>query len=103
MWEKDKPTITVMEAGMYELSFGVFTKSKPTIQVVVNSQVVLCAINNSSYVTHHSSGRLTTAASLGTVTGLTGLEFLSLPARAKITIRCSSEEKAEGFMSLKHL
>eukprot|EP00892_Ulva_mutabilis_P004442 jgi/Ulvmu1/236/UM001_0240.1 len=104
IWEKDKPTVVVVEAGIYELSFGIYAKSKPAVQVIVNGQVILCALNNNSYVTpHHSAGRLTTAGSLGAVTGLTGLEFLSLPGRAKVSVRCSSDEKAEGFLSLKHL
>lgn len=103
VWEKNKSTITVLEPGIYELSFGFFTRSKPTVQVIVNGEAVMSAINNSAYVTHHSSGRLTTTGSSGIVTGLTGLEFLSLPSRSKVSIRCSSDEKAEGFMSLKRL
>jgi hypothetical protein len=75
------------------------------VQVLINGEPVLSAINNSSYVTHHSSGRLTTVGEhpAGNVTGLTCIDFLSLPSRAKVSITYSGEERAEGFMSLKRL
>lgn len=93
----------IVDAGIYELCFGIFSRKKPSLQVMVNGESVLCAINNSAYVTHHSSGRLTTTGKLGNVTGVTALEFLSLPARSKVSIHCTSEERAEGFMSLKRV
>jgi hypothetical protein len=46
--------------GLYEITFGFFSRRKPTVQLLVNSEPVLSAVNNNSYVVHHSSGRLTT-------------------------------------------
>lgn len=43
------------------------------------------------------------AHSAGHVTGLTCLDFLSLPAGAKLRIELRGEDKAEGFLSLKKL
>ena len=41
--------------------------------------------------------------SAGNVTGLTLVDFLALPPRARIAITYSHEETGEGFLSLKKL
>jgi hypothetical protein len=91
--------------GLYELTFGIFAKKKPTVQVLVNGEPILSAINNAAYVTHHSSGRLTSVSNhpAGNVTGLSCIDFLSLPAKARVSITYAGEDRGEGFMSLKRL
>jgi hypothetical protein len=37
---------------------GFYSKKKPTVQILVNGKTVVSAVNTSSYVIHHSSGRL---------------------------------------------
>lgn len=71
-WENDSTNIRVVEAGLYEITFAFFTKSKPSIQLVVNGESVMSAINSSSYVVHHGSGFVYNEGKLeaGTVTGL---------------------------------
>jgi hypothetical protein len=39
----------------------------------------------------------------GSVTGLTLIDFLALPPRAKISITYTGEEGAEGFVGLRKL
>jgi hypothetical protein len=39
----------------------------------------------------------------GNVTGLTSIEFLALPAKARIAITYAGNERGEVFFSLKHL
>eukprot|EP00854_Cymbomonas_tetramitiformis_P015499 gene15499-18361_t len=58
-WEKDKTVIMTMAPGLYEVTFGFFTHRKPSVQLLINGEPVLAAVNSSSYVVHHSSGRLT--------------------------------------------
>lgn len=58
LWEKDKTSVTVVAAGLYELNMAFFADKKPTVQLLVNGEPVLSAVNSSSYVVHHSSGRL---------------------------------------------
>ncbi|KAL0241566.1 hypothetical protein GEMRC1_006801 [Eukaryota sp. GEM-RC1] len=104
-WEKDKVTICAALPGLYEITFGFFANKKPTVQLLVNGEPVLSAINSSSYVLHHSSGRLASAGqhSVGNVTGLTCIDFLVLPARARLAISYQGEEGAEGFLGLRKL
>jgi hypothetical protein len=105
LWEKDKATITTVVPGLYEVTFGFFSRKKPTVQLLVNGEPVLSAVNSSSYVIHHSSGRLATVSAhpAGNVTGLTCIDFLSLPSKAKLAITYQGEEKGEGFFCVKKL
>mmetsp|Transcript_37162 Transcript_37162/g.94967 ORF Transcript_37162/g.94967 Transcript_37162/m.94967 type:complete len:591 (-) Transcript_37162:23-1795(-) len=104
-WEKDKCSITVDVPGLYEVTFGFFSRRKPTVQLLVNGEPVLAAVNSASYVVHHSSGRLTSVGrhSAGNITGLTLIDFLALPPHAKLAITYNGEDPGEGFLSLKKL
>lgn len=51
---------------------------------MVNGEVIINAVNNSSYVIHHSSGKLKDTKT--SVTGLTMIDFISLPSRARVNI-----------------
>lgn len=103
MWEEEKQTILTVAPGMYEITFGFFASKKPTVQLMVNGEAVLSAVNNSSYVIHHSSGKLKTAKSPGNIGGMTLLDFINLPARARISISYTGEATGDGFMSLRKL
>lgn len=75
------------------------------MQLLVNGEPVLAAVNSASYVVHHSSGRLTSVGrhSAGNITGLTLIDFLALPPHAKLAITYNGEDPGEGFLSLKKL
>ena len=105
LWEREKTVIVAVAPGLYEINFGFFAGRKPTVQLLVNGEVVLSAMNSASYVVHHSSGRLrsTGSHSSGNVAGLTLVDFLALPARARISITYTGDADAEGFLSLRKL
>ena len=98
-------TILTVAPGLYEITFGIFSKKKPTVQVLVNGEPILSAINNAAYVTHHSSGRLSAVSNhpAGSVTGLSCIDFLALPAKARVSITYTADVSGEGFLSLKRL
>ena len=60
MWEKDRCAITTVAPGLYEVTFGFFTRKKPQVQLLVNGEPVLSAVNSASYAVHHSSGYMCT-------------------------------------------
>ena len=105
VWEKDRTAITTTAPGLYEITFGFFTKKKPSVQLLVNGDPVLSAVNSSSYVVHHSSGRLAPVAQhpAGNVTGLTLIDFLALPPNARISCSYQGEEGGEGFLGLRKM
>ncbi|CAI2385185.1 unnamed protein product [Moneuplotes crassus] len=105
LWEQDKANIMTVAPGLYEITFGFFSKKKPTVQLLVNGEPCLSAVNNASYVIHHSSGKLKSSNKHkeGNITGLTLIDFVALPARARISVSFKGESTSEGFMGLRKL
>ena len=117
LWQEDKTLILTVAPGLYEISFGFYSGKKPTVQVLVNGETILSAVNSSSYVIHHSSGKfkggaagVPTGTSMGkgghtsgNLTGLTLVDFIALPAKARVSISYSGESGAEGFFGLRKL
>ena len=105
LWEKDKTFIGIKEGGLYEIKMGFFADKKPMIQILVNGEVVISAINSNSYVIHQSPGgrmKGTGKASFGNVTGLSLIDFILLPDNAKVSISYTGE-KGIGFLGIKKL
>jgi len=75
------------------------------IQLLVNGEAVLSGMNNSSYVLHHSSGKVKQIAghSAGNVTGLTMIDYLALPARARLSLCYTGDARGEGFFGVRKL
>ena len=105
LWEEDKTIILTVAPGLYEITFGFYSSKKPTIQVLVNGESILSAVNSSSYVIHHSSGKLKGMGKhpAGNLTGLTLIDYIALPARARLSLSYSGEPGAEGFFGLRKL
>ena len=83
------------------VTFGFFTRKKPSVQLLVNGgEPVLSAVNSASYAVHHSSGRLAAVGPhpAGNVTGLTLIDYLALPPKARISCSYQGEEGGEGFL-----
>jgi hypothetical protein len=105
LWEKDQTSVIAIAPGLYELTMGFFTKKKPTVQLLINGEPVLSAVNSASYVIHHSSGKLKSVGkhSAGNITGLTLIDFISLPPKARITVSYNGDPEVEGFLGLRKL
>lgn len=56
-WEKDKTSIFIASEGLYEISLGVYADKKPTVQVLINGEPIISAVNSSSYLIHHSGNK----------------------------------------------
>lgn len=105
LWEPEATSLIVVAPGLYEVMFGFYSKKKPTVQLLINGEPILSAVNNASYVIHHSSGRLKGVSphSSGNITGLTLIDFLALPARSRLSISYTGDSNAEGFFGLRKL
>ncbi|KAI8897345.1 hypothetical protein BC833DRAFT_594276 [Globomyces pollinis-pini] len=108
-WDADNHNIRIKDAGLYEINLAFFTKAKPSIQLVVNGESVLSAINSPSYIVHHSSGFVTDGTGRvesGTVTGISLVDFLTIPSKSTVSIHFHGLKKnipAHGFLGLKRL
>lgn len=106
LWDEDKSTVLTVAPGLYEVNFGFFSSKQPTVQVLVNGEPILSAVNTSSYVIHHSAGKLKQTGKThpdGNLTGLTMLDFVALPARARVTLSYKGDSRCEGFLGLRKL
>ena len=85
----------MVAAGLYEVAFGFFARKKPNAQLLVNGEPVLTATSSTGVVHATRKG--------AAVTGLTLIDFLILPARARLAICYTGDAEGEGFISLKKL
>jgi len=95
LWERDKSTLLVVAAGMYQVSFGFFARKKPNVQLLVNGEPILTSTSAPAAIQTTRKGVA--------VTGLTLVDFLSLPARARVALCYTGETEAEGFLALSKL
>lgn len=94
IWEKDKTTVLTLTPGLYHVHFGVFSRKKCSVQLLVNGEIVISDGN--------SQGKVIGKHSSGNVVGCTCADYLSLPSRARISITFSGDP-SEGFLGLKKL
>ena len=92
LWEKSKTSILTIAPGLYEVGFAFFSRKKPSVQLVVNGEVL---ISRSSTESKHR-------AKQSNLTGVSLVDFVALPARARVSVTYSGEP-AEGFLSLRKL
>ena len=100
------PLIVTATPGLYEMKFGFYSDAQPSIQVIVNGEVVISAVNSSSYSIKHSQQGVKETIKYqmsGNMTGMTLVDFICLPANAQIYLTYSGEEQCEGFVSFKKL
>ena len=95
LWERDKSTLLVTSAGLYQVSFGFFARKKPVVQLLVNGEPILTSTSTPAAIQSTRKGV--------PVTGLTLVDFLSLPARARLALCYTGEAEAEGFLALTKL
>jgi len=58
LWEKEKASVMVITPGLYEINMGFYSEKKPTVQLLVNGEPVLSAVNSAGYFVHQNSGKL---------------------------------------------
>lgn len=78
IWEKDKTGIIVISSGLYELSFGFFTRERPDIQLYVNNEVVKTSHADKDYRSKAQANSTEFGTNLhtsGNVTGMTCIDF----------------------------
>ena len=109
IWEKDSISILVNNKGIYMINCGFFTKDKPTIQVLINGEMVLSQINSNAYVIKNdmiSSDDFNMSYNNNNLdlidcrTGMTLCDYLNLEDKSRVTISYSGSNRVKGFLSL---
>ena len=100
LWEKNKSSIICVAPGLYQMTFGFFSKKESLIQVFLNGEPIMTASKESQ---SKSSVQTMGKHSAGNVTGLTHVDFIALPARGRIALVYAGDSFGEGFISLRKL
>ena len=96
IWEKDKAFIMVNEEGLYELNLGFYSEKRPSIQVVVNGEII---INSQINTNNKFVGK---NLDKNDIVGFSVIEFILLKKQSKISVLFYGT-KGTGFMGLKKL
>ncbi len=105
LWEKNKTSVVAVAPGLYEISFGFYSKKQPTVLVHLNGEPIV-TVNKSQFVNDHGKeNKIQNIGkhSAGNVTGLTMLDFIALPARARLSLTFQGDAHGEGFFCLRKL
>jgi len=98
LWDLEKTSILCVAPGLYEVAFGFYCRRSPVVQLLVNGEPIFTAggpkDQGSRQLLRHSAGN---------VGGLTGVDYVALPARARVSFLFTGDAGGEGFMSLRKL
>ena len=98
IWEKDKTFILINEEGLYELNIGFYSEKRPSIQVLVNGEIIINSQNTNSL----NKKLIEKNGDLKNITGLSMIEFIMLKKQSKISVLFYGG-KGNGFIGLKKL
>ena len=101
IWEKDKTIITVIKGGIYQVSLGFYSNKKPTVQIIVNSEMAITA-NSNNINTNGNKNNNVNNKKTKKMTGLSLIDFIILQDNSKIAVTYNGEE-GFGFIGLKKL
>lgn len=98
IWEKEKTFILIKEEGLYELNLGFYSEKRPSIQVVVNSEIIINSKNN-NVVNKKIMGK---SGDVNSLKALSIIEFIMVKKESKISVIFYGG-KGSGFIGLKKL
>ena len=102
IWEKDKTIITVVNGGIYQVSLGFYANKKPSVQIIVNSEMAISANNFNNGKNNGSNSNNSNNKKMKKMTGLSLIDFIILQDNSKIAVTYNGEE-GFGFIGLKKL
>jgi hypothetical protein len=103
VWSKDRMSLEVVLAGLYEVSFGFYSQCKPSVTVLVNGEAVMCVSSSNSVKGGNSRVVVVPKHSAGIIAGLTHTDFIALPAKARVALVYQGDDKAEAFVGLRKM
>ena len=95
LWEAGTTSVVTVASGLYEVFFAVFTWKQPRVELLVNGEPV--------YFEYQTTGKVWGRHSDGNIVPASVHDFITLPAKARISLTFSGEPGAEGVLGLKKL
>lgn len=101
IYSSSEMSFKVVSGGIYKIEMGFYAKKKPSVQIIVNGKTIVSAVNSSSYVVHHSSGKLKDITN-SEIAGLTYYDYFTLPENSRLAISYNGEP-GHGFLGIQRL
>ena len=98
IWEKEKTFILIKEEGLYELNLGFYSEKRPSIQVVVNGEIIINSQNNNVV----NKKIMEKSGDVNSLKALSIIEFIRVKKESKISVIFYGG-KGSGFIGLKKL
>ncbi|KAH0569394.1 hypothetical protein SS50377_27243 [Spironucleus salmonicida] len=102
LWEKGKSQILIVSPGCYQVQFVVFSRKRPTIQIMVNGECVISAMSGGVGTTLYSTPK---GAGSQTFYGQSLVDFLYLGGNSVVQLSIGTEFSSclSGFMQLQRM
>jgi hypothetical protein len=97
VWESGSTCVLSVKGGLFEVTLAVFSMKRPNVQVLVNGEVVLSAVQSQFNVTGNT-GKLKNVK----ISGVSAKEILNLPHRARVSVVVTADD-AECFLDLRKM
>lgn len=94
LWEREKSTIVVAEAGLYSIRSGFFAAKSPSFQILINGEPIVGATGGNKMInfsTNSDKKKVSTSVE----------EFFWLEERSRVSISFSGELESKGFLCIK--
>jgi hypothetical protein len=101
IWDRFRSGFILVPGGLYEISFGFFGTAKPQVEILLNDSPILASRVGKGQ--EKLSGHFEAMHSSGNVTGLTCIEYVVLPPKAKLAVALKGNVSYEGFFLIKKL
>ena len=95
LWEAGGTSVIAVASGLYEVFFAVFSWKQPRLELLVNGEPVFMEFN--------TLGKAWGRHSDGSVLAASVHDYITLPAKARISLTFAGESGAEGVLGLKKL
>lgn len=93
IWEQGKTSLLCVAPGLYEVLFGVYGHCQAAVSLLINGETVLWGPLKKQVGTHLS----------GNIVGTSGIDFIALPAGARVALTATGGPGLEGFIGLRKL
>jgi hypothetical protein len=99
IWDRHKTGIVLVQPGLYEISFGFFGSTRPHVDLLLNDETILTS--KPAKQKEKSFGQFEVLHTSGNVTGLTCIEYVIVPAKARLSVQAKASSVQEGFLLVK--
>lgn len=101
LWDRHRTGFLLVEGGLYEVVFGFYGQTQPTVELAVNDEPVISS--KKAKDGEKDRGEFRYLPTSENIAGLTCVDYLLLSDRSKLTFMVKGAHKCEGFFKIKKI